>query len=98
MMPIFRVAGTGPLPPGVETDLSKLKTWWISGIATTTSGKQPFKVIGGNDFKAVNLTLIGCHRDYDEILTITSPEGVEMTEAEFRELWSAEKSKDGNDA
>jgi hypothetical protein len=101
--PIFRVAGTGPLPPGVETDLSKLKVWWVSGLERTISGKKPFKVIAGKDFKAVDRTMsfwLFCRRDHDEILTIMSPEGVEMTEAEFRELWArtAQKNQDGKGA
>jgi hypothetical protein len=32
------------------------------------------------------------HRECDTVQTITFPEGIEMTEAEFYSLWKAEKS------
>jgi hypothetical protein len=66
--------------------------WWIAGITTTRAGTAPFKIrVIGEGREAVHRTLVFCHRDGDTILTLTSPEGVQMTEAEFYKLWRDEK-------
>ena len=67
--------------------------WWIAGATTTSSRIGPYKVqVIGSCFEDVHRTVIYRHRECDTVQTITSPEGIEMTEAEFYSLWKAEKS------
>jgi hypothetical protein len=78
--------------------LSKLEVWWVAGTdmppgAVPFRAAKPFTIVGGNSFDDVHRTLLFCRRDAMPIGTITSPEGIEMTEAEFYSLWASEKSK-----
>ena len=49
--------------------------------------------MAGYDLEAVHLHLVWCHREGNHDLTVTSPEGVEMTEKEFYVLYRAERAK-----
>jgi hypothetical protein len=80
------------------TDPSKLGEWWVTTSHILPPGAPPelgkrFSFGAGYSFESVHGTLVFCHRDAMPAEIITSPEGVEMTEEEFYELWKAEKSK-----
>ena len=68
--------------------------WWISGSTTTSSGTGPYKIrVIGFSLDSVYRGLIYCHREIGTVEIITSPEGVEMTESDFRGLWREEQNK-----
>jgi len=72
-----------------------MKPWWIAGTTLTLSGPRSYKIMGGYSFDEVQHNLVFCHREGDTVDTITSPDGVEMTESEFHRRWQAESSKHG---